>query len=186
MRSSKPSCKLVEDGFTNCKIGSKNGVERGLMTDVMTGTVQGIYVAPKGSLEMERVEEIRAIEGCGLEGDRYCEGTGFWTPYGDVCEVTLIESEDLDEIEEEIGLRVNDGQHRRNIITSGIRLRELRGQRFQVGEVVLEYDRPRPPCKHIQDITEPGMTRALKGRGGHCARVVRGGVIRAGDEILPA
>ena len=155
------------------------------MTEVMTGTVEGIYVAPKGSVEMGRVEEIRTIEGCGLEGDRYCEGTGFWTQYGDVCEVTLIEAEDLEEIEREAGLHVTDGEHRRNIITRGIRLRELRGQRFKVGEVVLEYDRPRPPCRHVQEMTEPGMTRALKNRGGHCARVVEGGTIRAHDEIAP-
>lgn len=154
------------------------------MTEVMTGTVEGIYVAPKGSVNMERVEEIRAIEGCGLEGDRYCEGTGFWTQYGDVCEVTLIEAEDLEEIEE-LGLHVAAGEHRRNIITLGIRLRELRGQRFKVGEVVLEYDRPRPPCRHVQEVTEPGMTRALKNRGGHCARVVEGGTIRAQDDIVP-
>ena len=155
------------------------------MTDVMTGVVEEIYVTPEGSAEMERVEEIRAIEGCGLEGDRYCEGTGFWTPYGDVCEVTLIEDEHLDEIEQDYGLSIKNGEHRRNIVTAGIRLGELRRRRFQVGEVVLEYDRSRPPCRHVQDLTEPGMTRALRGRGGHCARVIRGGTIRAGDEIFP-
>ena len=155
------------------------------MTEVMTGTVEGIYVAPKGSVEMEKVEEIRAIEGCGLKGDRYCEGTGFWTQYGDVCEVTFIQAEDLEEIEEELGLHVADGEHRRNIVTRGISLGELRGRRFRVGEVVLEYDRSRPPCRHVQDMTEPGMTRALKNRGGHCARVVEGGTIRAQDTIVP-
>lgn len=153
------------------------------MTEVMTGTVEGIYVAPEGSVDMERVEEIRAIEGCGLEGDRYCKGTGFWTQYGDVCQVTLIEAEDMEEIEEELGLHVKDGEHRRNIVTRGIRLGELRRKRFRVGEVVLEYDRSRPPCKHVQDMTEPGMTRALKNRGGHCARVVEGGTIKEQDEI---
>ncbi|MGF1470748.1 MAG: MOSC domain-containing protein [Rubrobacteraceae bacterium] len=155
------------------------------MTEVMTGTVEGIYVASNGRVKMKKVEEIRAIEGCGLEGDRYCEGTGSWTPYGDTCEVTLIEAEDLEEIERETGLHVTDGQHRRNIITRGVRLGELRGKRFQVGEVVLEYERPRPPCRQIQEMTEPGMTRALKNRAGHCARVVAGGMIRARDTIVP-
>jgi MOSC domain-containing protein YiiM len=128
------------------------------------------------------VEEIRAVGNGGLEGDRYKEGTGYWTPYGDVCEVTLIEGEDLDEIENE-GLGVKNGEHRRNIITRGVDLERLRGSRFRIGEAVLEYDRPRPPCKHIQDMTEPGMTRALKRRGGICARVVEGGLIRPRDEI---
>ena len=148
----------------------------------MKGIVEEIYVTGKGSSPMERVEEIRAVENGGLEGDRYKEGTGYWTSYGDVCEVTLIEGEDLDEIENE-GLGVKNGEHRRNIITRGVDLERLRGSRFRIGEAVLEYDRPRPPCKHIQDMTEPGMTRALRRRGGICARVVEGGLIRPRDEI---
>ena len=149
----------------------------------MKGVVEEIYVAPKGSAAMERVEEVRTIEGCGIEGDRYCEGTGYWTPYGDVCEVTLISSEDLDYIVSELGIRVRNGEHRRNIITRGLRLDDLRRKRFRVGETVLEYDRPRPPCRHVQDLSEPGMTRALKGRGGICARVVEAGTIRTQDTI---
>ena len=149
----------------------------------MDGVVEEIYIAPGGSAPMERVEEVDTIVGCGIEGDRYCEGTGFWTPYGDVCEVTLIESEDLDYIGDELGLRVKNGEHRRNIITRGIRLGDLRRKRFRIGETVLEYDRPRPPCTHVQDLSEPGMTQALKGRGGICARVVKAGRIRARDDI---
>src|SRR5918998_4585945 len=153
----------------------------------MVGRVEEIYITPKGSAVMKRVEGVHAVEkrfaeNGGLEGDRYREGAGYWTPYGDVCEVTLIEREDLDEIENE-GLGVKNGEHRRNIITRGVDLESLRGCRFRIGEVVLEYDRPRPPCKHIQDMTEPGMTRALKRRGGICARVVEGGLIRSRDKI---
>ena len=132
---------------------------------------------------MERMEEVRAVEGCGIEGDRYCEGTGFWTRYGDVCEVTLIEGEDLDFIQDELGIKVMDGQHRRNIVTRGIRLRDLRRQTFRVGETVLRYDRPRPPCRHVQEMSEPGMTRALRNRGGICARVVKAGTIKTNDTI---
>lgn len=149
----------------------------------MPGRVEEIYIAPEGSVQMQRVESAGAITGCGLDGDRYCEGTGYWTPMGDVCEVTLIDSEDLDYIQNELGLEVKNGEHRRNIVTCGIDLDALRGKRFRVGEVILRYDRPRPPCKHIQDLTQPGMTRALVGRGGHCANVVRAGTIRPGDAV---
>ena len=149
----------------------------------MKGVVEGIYVTSQGSAAMERVDEVTTVEGCGIEGDRYCEGTGFWTRYGDVCQVTLIEGEDLDFIENELGISVKDGQHRRNIITRGVKLLDLRRKRFRVGEVLLEFDRSRPPCRHVQDLSEPGMTRALKGRGGICARVVEAGRIRAQDAI---
>ena len=94
----------------------------------------------------------------GIEGDRYREDKGYWTSYG---------------------------EHRRNIITRDVRLEDLRGSRFRVGEAILEYDRPRPPCKHVQEMTEPGMTRALRRRGGICVRVVvKGGYIRARDELV--
>ena len=149
----------------------------------MKGVVEEMYVTAKGSAQMERVEKVRTIEGCGIEGDRYCEGAGFWTRFGDVCQVTLIEGEDLDYIEDELGIWVKNGEHRRNIITRGIRLDEMRRKRFRIGEAILEYDRPRPPCRHVQDLSEPGMTRALKGRGGICARVVKAGWIRTRDAI---
>ena len=149
----------------------------------MEGIVEGIFVTGQGSAAMERVDEVTTVAGCGIEGDRYCEGTGFWTRYGDVCQVTLIEGEDLDFIENELGIGVKDGQHRRNIITRGVRLLDLRKKRFRVGEALLEFDRSRPPCRHVQDLSEPGMTRALKNRGGICARVVEAGRIRAQDAI---
>ena len=149
----------------------------------MKGVVEEIFVTGEGSAAMESVEEVRTIEGCGIEGDRYCAGTGFWTRYGDVCEVTLIEGEDLDYIENELGIGVKNGEHRRNIVTRGIRLGDLRRKRFRVGGAVLEYDRPRPPCRHVQDLSEPGMTRALRNRGGICARVVTAGSIKVQDKI---
>jgi MOSC domain-containing protein YiiM len=149
----------------------------------MNGVVEGIFVTAEGSAAMERVDEVQTVEGCGIKGDRYCEGTGYWTRYGDVCQVTLIEGEDLDYIQDELGLGIKEGQHRRNIITRGVRLLDLRKKRFRVGEALLEFDRSRPPCRHVQDMSEPGMTRALRNRGGICARVVRAGSIRAGDGI---
>src|SRR4028118_527948 len=95
----------------------------------MSGRVEEIFVTGEGSAAMESVEEVDTVEGCGIKGDRYCEGTGFWTRYGDVCQVTLIEGEHLDFIENELGISVKDGQHRRNIITRGVRLLDLRRKR---------------------------------------------------------
>lgn len=151
----------------------------------MKGMVEEIYLAPAGSAAMEQVAEIKTVEGCGIAGDRYCEGTGYWTGLDYVCEITLIPAEHLDYIEHEHGLRVKNGEHRRNIVTRGIDLDSMCGKRFRIGEAVLEYDRPRPPCRHVQDLTEPGMTHALKGRGGICARVVKAGTIRVTDAIEP-
>ena len=129
----------------------------------------------------QRVEQ--AVEGGGLEGDRYHLGTGYWTGY-DQCPVTMIAIEDIEEIARTTGLAVTNGEHRRNIITKGVSLLDLAGKRFRVGGALFEYDQPRPPCRYIQSITEEGMTKALgRGRGGICVKVIETGVIRVNDPI---
>ena len=150
----------------------------------MAGLVQGIFFAPEGGAKMKGVRAATALEGCGLEGDRYCAGTGHWSRFGSVCEVTFIAAEDLDDIERETGVSVKNGEHRRNVVTTGINLKTLRrGERFRVGGVVFEYRGPRSVCRYIERLTEPGMTQALKGRGGICARVIENGTVRGGDKI---
>src|SRR5918997_6465575 len=151
---------------------------------VMAGFVEGIFLAPEAGAEMKRVQAATALEGCGLKGDRYCAGTGHWSRFGRVCEATFIAAEDLDEIERETGVGGKNGEHRRNLVTTGISLKTLRGgERFRVGEVLFEYRGPRSVCRYIERLTEPGMTRALKGRGGICARVIEGGTVRVGDGV---
>jgi MOSC domain-containing protein YiiM len=118
-----------------------------------------------------------------LEGDRYERGTGHWSRFGRACEVTFIRAEDLELMEREAGVRVKNGEHRRNVVTRGLDLDHLRRKRFRIGEAVLEYQKPCSICRHVERLTEPGMTRALKGRGGMCARVVEGGKIREGDTV---
>ncbi len=150
----------------------------------MAGLVASIFFAPEAGAEMKSVQAAAALEGCGLKGDRYCSGSGHWSRFGRVCEVTFIAAEDLDDIERETGVGVKNGEHRRNVVTRGISLKALRrGQRFRIGEVAFEHRGPRSVCRYIERLTEPGMTQALKGRGGICARVIENGTVQVGDEI---
>lgn len=142
-----------------------------------------MFVTSRGSEPMRRVDTVRAVPG-GLEGDRYLDHLGYWSPLGDECEVTMIEGEALDEIESRHGVSVGSGEHRRNLVTRGVVLRGLSGKRFRVGDALMEYDRPRPPCRYVESITEAGMTRALAARrGGICVRVLEEGIVRVGDAI---
>jgi MOSC domain-containing protein YiiM len=151
---------------------------------MLTGLcIDNIFIASKGGIAMQSVPRIEAIEGNGLRGDRYAEGTGYWAPV-DICQVTLIEGEDLERIQSTTGVQVMEGQHRRNLVTRGVRLGELLGKYFQVGEAILKYDRPRPPCRYIASITEQGMTKALAEKAGICAQIVQSGVIQRGDLIV--
>ncbi len=150
----------------------------------MVGVIEAIYIAREQGAPVERLEEVEALKGCGLEGDRYCSGTGHWSRFGRDCEVTFVEAEDLDRIQAETGLRVKNGEHRRNVVTRGLSLSDLRRVQFRVGEAVFGYGKPCSVCRHIERLTEPGMAQALKGRGGMCARVLKGGRVRSGDAIV--
>lgn len=146
------------------------------------GTVEKLFVTGKGGNPMQSVPAVEALGG-GLVGDRYRERTGYWTAV-DECQVTLIEAEALDAITEATDLRVQNGEHRRNIVTRGVILRELYHQRFRVGDAVLIFNRPRPPCAYIQKLEgQPGLTKALGRVGGICADVLHPGMIRVGDSI---
>lgn len=147
------------------------------------GTVERVFVAGAGGEAMRAVDEVQAVAGRGLDGDRYATRRGYWTDV-DECQVTLIQAEDLDAISASSGPAAQEGQHRRNIVTRGVDLRALAGRSFRIGEATFAYDRPRPPCRYIEGLTEPGMTRALAARrGGICVRVVESGLVRTGDEI---
>ncbi len=150
----------------------------------MAGFVESIFLAPEAGAQMKSVQAATALKACGLEGDRYCAGTGHWSRFGRVCEVTFIAAEDLHNIERETGVSVKNGEHRRNVVTRGMSLKTLRrGERFRVGEVVFDYWGPRSVCRYIERLSEPGMKQALKGRGGICARVIENGKVWVGDEI---
>jgi MOSC domain-containing protein YiiM len=146
--------------------------------------VTDIFVADAGSEPMQSVDRVEAVEG-GLRGDRYCEGRGHYTPF-DVCEVTLIASEDIATINDEFGLSLSAGEHRRNIVTEGIDLQGLLDHRFRVGGATLRGTRPRPPCSHVEQLADrEGVARALgEGRGGICADVIDPGDIGVGDEVV--
>lgn len=150
----------------------------------MRGVVEHIFIAPKSGEPMCELTQVAALRGCGLRGDRYMSRTGYWCGV-DECQVTFIEGEILDRIAEDHGLMLGQGQHRRNIVTRGIRLAQLLGKTFAVGDAVFEYDRPRPPCSHLQSLHSRAVVRVLFGqRGGIGARVVKSGLIRTQDEIF--
>ena len=149
-----------------------------------TGYVERIYVAPRGGASAERVVEVGTLEGLGLEGDRYSDGTGHWSRFGlRACGVTLVTAEGLEAMQEEAGIRVMNGEHRRNLVTRGLDLAVLRRRRLRIGDAIFEYQKPCSICRHVERLTEPGMTEALKGRGGICARILKGRKIREGDPI---
>jgi MOSC domain-containing protein YiiM len=119
------------------------------------------------------VTEVNAVAGCGLEGDRHYRAGG-QRPGG---AITLVEAESV----EDVGL--TGAQSRRQIVVRGVRLNDLVGKRFSVGEVECLGVELCEPCAHLESLTRPGIIKELTHRAGLNADIVSGGVIRVGDAV---
>ena len=151
------------------------------------GKVESIFISPEPEKPMRKVDEIKAVTGRGLEGDRYFTSIGTfstkkWYPGRNI---TLIEAEAVEAANVEDGVELDYGEPRRNVITRGVPLNHLVGEEFTVGEIRLRGTKLCEPCGHLEGLTRTGVKAALIHRGGLRAEILSDGMIRAGDDIRP-
>ena len=135
---------------------------------------------------MTSVDEASLEAGKGLVGDRYYRETGTFSDElkgKRDSEITLIESEEVDRFNREHGLTFEPGDFRRNIVTRDVRLHDLIGHRFKIGDVILEGIRLCEPCAHLAKIVTPNVLPGLVHRAGLRACVISGGAIGLEDRI---
>ena len=65
----------------------------------------------------------------------------------------------------------------------GVRLNDLVGRRFLVGEVECVGVELCEPCLHLQSLTRPGIIDELLHRGGLNADILSSGTIAVGDTV---
>ena len=148
------------------------------------GTILSIHTAATAGAPMASLSSAMALKGKGIEGDRYCAGTGTYSNKPGVDrELTLIEAETLEALDAEHGIALKPEESRRNLVTRGLALNPLVGLVFRVGEVKLKAIRLCEPCAHLQKLTGKEVFEPLKGRGGLRAQILEGGTIRVGDTI---
>ncbi len=134
---------------------------------------------------MAAVNEVHAVVGKGLEGDRYFNEVGSFSKNpGLGREITLIEIEAVEALKQDYGIELNPKDSRRNIATRGVALNHLVGRQFKVGNVTLHGIRLCEPCSHLEKLTTKGVMRGLIHRGGLRAEILIGGVLRPGDVII--
>ena len=142
------------------------------------GRVEWIGLRPARGQSMEAVEQIEAVTGKGLIGDRYSGGSG---KRG----VTLIQAEHLPVIAALSGhASVAAALLRRNVVVSGLPLIALKERRFRIGDVVLEGTGECDPCSRMEAELGAGGFNAMRSHGGLCARIVEGGWIALGDAVV--
>lgn len=151
------------------------------------GTVIGIYITPEKSTPTRKVEQVEAVEGIGLKGDRYFKKQLKKNPdqRSPEKELTLIEYESVEMLNQNYDFgEVRAGDLRRNVITQNIRLNPLVGRTFRVGEVVAHGLELCEPCIHLEKLTDKKIMKPLVHKGGIRAKIVKGGIIRNGDNIF--
>ncbi len=148
-----------------------------LATLPQRGRVDWIGLRPAREVDMREVDAIEAVTGKGLLGDRYASASG---KRG----ITLLQAEHLPVI---AALSGHDplapSLLRRNVVVSGIPLIALKDREFHIGDLVLHGTGPCDPCSRMETALGAGGYNAMRGHGGICARIVRGGVLRIGDSV---
>jgi MOSC domain-containing protein YiiM len=136
-------------------------------------TVVAIHLGEAEKPELWPVESVRAVAGKGLVGDRHFHDGR--APAGQA--LTLVEEEAV----EDVGLA--PGGTRRQVTTHGVRLNDLIGKRFRVGEVECYGVELCEPCAHLERMTRPGIMRELAHRAGINADILTDGTISVGDDV---
>jgi len=144
-----------------------------------TGVVEGIWVAPGAGEPARSLQQVLALAGKGLEGDRHVSGLGTFPSGVTGSALTLIEAE----VCESFSPPLAANEHRRNIVTRGIGLNGLVGHNFAIGGVPCRGVRLCEPCRVIGGYAGRPLLRSLVHRGGLRADILEDGVIAVGDEV---
>jgi MOSC domain-containing protein YiiM len=135
--------------------------------------IEAIHIGPEEGGALTSVDSVRAVAGQGLEGDRNFRPGGAKPGQA----LTLVEAEEVDAA----GLGL--GETRRNVTVRGVRLNDLVGKSFKVGEVECYGVELCEPCSHLESMTRPGIIKDMVHRAGINADILSDGVIRVGDAI---
>ena len=129
--------------------------------------------------KIEEFDSIDVIAGKGIVGDRHFKD--FNDPY---CQLSLIESENIDEYNSKFGLNIPYIDFRRNIITKGIKLNNLIGKKLLIGNVKVEGIDLCRPCRHLTEMLDQGnILKEFLRKGGLRCQILTSSKINIGDDI---
>ena len=150
--------------------------------------ITAIFLAAGAGQPMHQVASAQLESGKGIVGDRYHAGLGAFSRKlaasgKDDWQITLIESEEIENFLASAQLPFGPGDFRRNVITSGIRLNPLVGRIFVLDGVRLQGVRLCEPCSYLAKLLGKKVVPAMAGRCGLRARILDDGMVRSGGPI---
>jgi len=137
-------------------------------------------ISNSNNKKIKEVESIEVLANKGVVGDRH------FSDYNDpFCQLTLIESENIDYYNLKYGLNIPYVEFRRNIVTEGIRLNELIGKKLRIGNVEVEAVDLCRPCRHLTEILcQDNILKEFLRKGGLRCQILTSSIIKIGDEII--
>ena len=128
---------------------------------------------------IKEVNSIEVLTNKGVLGDRHFQE--FNDPYN---QLSLIESENIDDYNTRFGLNIPYIDFRRNVITKGIQLNDLVGKKLRVGNVELEAIDLCRPCKHLTEVlNQDNILKEFLRKGGLRCQILSSSNINVGDKI---
>jgi len=150
-------------------------------------TLHAIIIGEKAKEPLHYVDTVRAVQGKGLEGDRYFYKQGtFNKPQlsQDVREISILSYETLEECNNRLNTTLDFLDLRRNLIIKDFDASLLENKVFTIGTAQFRIVRTCPPCCYLSRLLEVDMMTGLKYIGGYRAVIVRSGVITVGDTLI--
>src|SRR5689334_14911852 len=99
---------------------SNSAVNNWSATTMWTGIIDAIHIAAAAKEPTRSIDQVRAIPGVDLEGDRYGLHKGTSPKPIPDCELTLIEAEAIEALQRDHGTQLAAGEARRNLVTRGV------------------------------------------------------------------
>ena len=129
--------------------------------------------------KIEEVDSIEVLANKGVVGDRHFDD--YNDPY---CQLSLIESENIDYYNIKFGSNIPYLDFRRNVVTKGIQLNDLVGKKLLVGNVEVEGIDLCRPCRHLTEVLgQDNILKEFLRRGGLRCQVLSSSSIKIGDKI---
>jgi MOSC domain-containing protein YiiM len=144
--------------------------------------VEHIHVAEAKGAPVRALASAEALAGVGLVGDRYARREGARSASDESQDVTLIEAEVVEALLRS-GIELAPGESRRNVTTRGVRLNDLVGKEFWIGDVLARGTELCEPCTTLVALTGKPLIKPLVHRGGLRADLLTSGRISVGDRI---
>jgi MOSC domain-containing protein YiiM len=176
------SPEQIEAGFVIAAEDIALGIPRRAAASLSTGSVEQIWIAASEGEAGRELDAVHVIPDVGLEGDRYTNGRGTFPSGRPGAAMTLIEAEVCESFEPPL----TPDEHRRNLVTRGLRLNGMVGREFVIGTVRCRGTRLCEPCASMQVYADRPILRPLVHRGGLRADILEPGEIHVGDRIALA